>query len=169
MSESRESAVPVFDRELSLLSAAWASGNPRMSVLRAVETIAVSRMEISVFSVSKRLLGPDLERIYCSRPDVFPVGAQKSKRQTSWADQVLRDRHVFVGEGPLEMAAAFDSQEMSQAGIRSIINVPIVVSGKCVGVLNFGRERERVSPGEVLLGRFLAVAVTPLFLDEAKP
>jgi GAF domain-containing protein len=81
---------------------------------------------------------------------------------------VLRDGQVFVGEGPLELAAAFDSQEMSKAGLRSIINVPIVVLGKCVGVLNFGRESERVSPDEVLLGRFLAIAVTPLFLDEIK-
>lgn len=168
MSESRESVVSVRDRELSLLSAAWASGNPRMSVLRAVESIAVNRMEISVFSASKRLHGPELERIYSSRPDVFPVGASKSKRQTSWADLVLRDRQVFVGENPLELAAAFDSQEMANAGIRSIINVPIVLQGRCVGVLNFGRETERVSPSEVLLGRFLAVAVTPLFSDETR-
>ncbi len=168
MSTSRESAVAVYDRELCLLSAAWASGDPKQSVLRAVETIAVNRMEISVFSVSKRLHGLDLERIYCSRPDVFPIGAQKSKRQTSWADRVLRDGQVFVGEGALEMAAAFDSQEMSNAGLGSIINVPIVVGGTCVGVLNFGRESERVSAGEVLLGRFLAIAVTPLFVEAAQ-
>jgi GAF domain-containing protein len=47
------------------------------------------------------------------------------------------------------MAATFDSHEMSKAGIRSIINVPIVVLGRCVGVLSFRREDERFSPGEV--------------------
>jgi hypothetical protein len=59
------------------------------------------------------------------------------------------------------MAATLDSHEMSKAGIRSIINVPIVVLGRSVGVLSFRREDERFSPGEVLLGRFLAIAVTP--------
>jgi GAF domain-containing protein len=112
------------------------------------------------------LVGPELERIYTSRPDMYPLGARKSKRQTSWADQVIRHRVVFVGEGPLEMAAAFDNQEMANAGIRSIINVPIVIVGQCVGVLNFARDVERISPAEVLLGRFLGVAATQVFLDD---
>ena len=37
----------------------------------------------------------------------------------------MQRRQVFVGEGPLEMAAAFDDQErMAKLGIRWIINVP---------------------------------------------
>ena len=78
---------------------------------------------------------------------------------------MLQQRQVFVGEGALEMAAAFDDKEgMASVGVRSIINVPIVVQERCVGVLNFGRGVERVSPADVTLARFLALASTGAFL-----
>ena len=166
MSDLRDAGVSVHDQELALLATAQASQDRIQALLRAVETIAVNRMQLSVFSASRCLAGTELERIYSSRPDLYRVGAHKSKRQTTWADRVIRDRQVFVGEGPLEMAAAFDDQEMVKAGIGSIINVPIVLSGKCAGVLNFGCEPERVLPGQVLLARFLALAATPVFLPD---
>ena len=91
-------------------------------------------------------------------------GARTDKRQTSWGRQVLQEQKVFVGEGALEMAAAFDDKEgMSGVGVRSIINVPIVVQGRCVGVLDFGRGGERVSPADVTLARALGVAARPAF------
>lgn len=166
VNDLQDSTLRLNDQELSLLAAALASAERTQAVLRAVETIAVNRMDVSVFSASKCLAGFELERIYSSRPELYPVGARKSKRQTTWADRVIRDRQVFVGEGPLAMAAAFDDQEMAEAGIRSIINVPIVLLDACVGVLNFASDFDRISPAQVMLGRFLGVVATPVFLYE---
>jgi GAF domain-containing protein len=109
----------------------------------------------------------EVERIYCSLPDRYPLGARTNKRETSWGRQVLLERRVFVGEGALEMAAAFDDKEgMASVGVRSIINVPIVMRGQCLGVLNFGRGVERVSPVEVTVARFLGIACSAVFTTE---
>ncbi len=147
------------------MSAAIASTDLPQSLLKAIERIAAARMAVSIFSASSCFLETmELERIYSSRPDVYPVGVRKSKRQTNWAQCVLKDRQVFVGEGPLEMAAAFDDQErMASLGIRSIINVPVVVRDQCIGVLNFARSDVRVSAEEIAIGRLLGIAATVAF------
>ena len=151
--------------EVASISAAIASSDLPASLFKAIERIAAAHMSVSIFSASKCFLDTtELERIYSSRPDVYPVGVRKSKRQTNWAQYVLKDRQVFVGEGPLEMAAAFDDQErMASLGVRSIINVPVVVRDQSIGVLNFARSELRVSAEEIAIGRLLGIAATVAF------
>ena len=152
--------------EIASLAAGVAAANSRDGVFGAIERIASVRMKIAVFSVSTcNVAAMELERIYSSRPDVYPAGIRKSKRETAWGEQVLKEQRVFVGEGPLEMAAAFDDQErMASLGVRSIINVPVVVSERCLGVLNFARSVERVLPADVSLARVMALCASVVFM-----
>ncbi len=170
MNDHVEPSVPVAAHELAELTAALASGDPRNAVLRVVERLSTARMQTVVFSASRCFLGSmELERVYSSRPDLYPVGARKTKRETGWAQQVMRDHEVFVGEGALEMAAAFDDQEqMARAGVRSIINVPIVVDRACVAVLAFARHAERVAPADVLLAKLFGIAATAPFVHASR-
>ncbi len=168
MDASSEPRATLHAGEIALLATALAGVEARTDVLRAVERIAAARMQVTIFSASRCLPEAILQRIHSSRSDVYPVGARKSKRGTSWAEQVLRRRQVFIGEGPLEMAAAFDDQErMASVGIRSIINVPVVVGDRCLGVLNFARGAERVSSAEIVVARFLGVAASAVFVETA--
>jgi GAF domain-containing protein len=166
MSEDAASLASLRIPDLIALSAAIASSNLPVSLFQAIERIAAARMRTSIFSASTCF--PDtleLERIYSSRPDAYPVGERKSKRQTNWAQYVLKDRRVFVGEGPLEMAAAFDDQErMASLGIRSIINVPVVARDKLLGVLAFARSETRVSAEDLADARLLGIAATVAFM-----
>lgn len=170
MDPSGESKATFHAGELTLLATALAGVDARADVLRAVESIATARMQVTIFSASVFLPeAMELQRIHSSRPDVYPVGARKSKRGTSWAEQVLQRRQVFIGEGPLEMAAAFDDQErMASVGIRSIINVPVVVGDRCLGVLNFARGVERVSSAEIVVARLLGIAASAVFVDAGR-
>jgi GAF domain-containing protein len=167
MSSAVESVATLHAAEITLIADAMAAVDTREAVLSAVERIAAARMGVTVFSAAVCFLETmELERVYSSRPDVYPTGGRKSKRETSWGQQVIRDRQVFVGEGPLEMAAAFDDQErMASVGIRSIINVPIVVHDRCLAVLNFGRNAERILPGEVVIARFLGLVAAAVFVS----
>ncbi len=151
--------------ELSLLYDALGGRDPRGAVLKAIEQIAAARMQVTVFSASICLLDTlELDRVYSTLPAVYAVGARKSKRETGWARHVMQQRRVFVGEGPLEMAAAFDDQErMAKLGIRSIINVPFALRDEGLGVLAFGRGIERVRPAEVTLARLLGLAASAGF------
>lgn len=151
--------------DVTALTDALAAADPRTAVLQAIQSIAAERMSVTMFSASRCHVGSlELERIYSSDTTAYPVGLLKSKRGTSWARHVIQNRQVFVGEGPLEMAAAFDDQDkMAKLGLRSIINVPMTLPGGELGVLNFGRALERVSPADVTLARFLAIAASAGF------
>ena len=159
------SVATLHPEEVTSLAAALADADPLAAVLRVIHELAVAKMCVSVFSASRCLVEThELDRIYSSHPQAYPVGARKSKRETGWARQVIQNRQVFVGEGPLEMAAAFDDQErMAALGMRSIINVPIVLPGGGLGVLNFGRNVERVMPADVTTARFLGLVASAGF------
>ncbi len=165
-----ESDAALLPADISLLTSAISGADPRGAVLDAIEQIAVARMQITVFSASICFLDTlELERVHSSLPGAYAVGARKSKRETSWARHVMQRRQVFVGEGPLEMAAAFDDQErMAKLGIRSIINVPFALRDDGLGVLAFGRAVERVRPAEITLARMLGLAASAGFALSAR-
>jgi GAF domain-containing protein len=167
MSSVAESEATLSSLDIDAITAALASVDTRNAVLRVAERIATQRMQIVVFSASVcHLEAMEVERVYSSRPGTYRLGARTNKRQTSWGRQVLLERRVFVGEGALEMAAAFDDQEgMASVGVRSIINVPIVVRDRCLGVLNFGRGVERVGPADVAVARLLGIACSTAFVS----
>ena len=152
--------------EIDALAAALASPGVRDGVLRVVERISVQRMRATLFTASTCDADSiQVTRIYSSRPEAYPIGATTDKRLTSWGQQVLRQRRVFVGEGSLAMAAAFDDQVgMEKLGVRSIINVPVVVNDRCLGVLNFGFAGDRVSAQALTVARLLAIASSAAFV-----
>ena len=159
------SDATLHPEEVTALTAALAGADPLGAVLKVIHEIAVARIGVLVFSASRCFVDSlELKRLYSSHPDTYPIGARKNKRETSWAREVMIKRQVFVGEGPLEMAAAFDDQErMASLGLRSIINVPVTLPAGGLGVLNFGRSVERVMPADVTTARFLGVAASAGF------
>ena len=165
------SDVAVHAEEIDKLTAALASRTLRTSILAAVAEMSAARLGVILFSASIcHLDSLELERIYSSKPDTYPVGARESKRQTTWAQHVMRDGKVFVGEGSLAMAAAFDDQgRMEALGVHSIINVPIVLAGRSTGVINFGRASDRVSAEELVFARLLGVAAVAAFVEVSPP
>ena len=152
--------------DIDALAAAVASPDPLAGVLGVIERIALQRMRASLFTASTcDVESLQVTRVHSSRPDTYPMRATTNKRETSWGNQVLRQRRVFVGEGFLAMAAAFDDQaDMEKVGVRSIINVPVVVNDRCLGVLNFGFAEDRISARALTVARLLGIASSAAFL-----
>src|SRR5688500_18678363 len=53
-----------------------------------------------------------VRRVFSSRPDIYPVGGAKPKRDTDWGRQVLIEGRVFLGEGEEAIRAHFDDHAM---------------------------------------------------------
>ena len=88
----------------------------------------------------------------------YPVGGRKQKKATAWGQQVLIERRVFVGAGEAAITASFDdSALMFSLGVRSIINVPVVWRGACLGVLNFACPHSLVKAEQVAAARLLGL------------
>jgi hypothetical protein len=81
----------------------------------------------------------EVERLYSTHPGDSPVGGRKKKAATRWGQLVLIEQRVLVTQGLGELAETFDDHaRMAALGVRSLVNVPVVREGTCVGVLNFG-------------------------------
>lgn len=103
-----------------------------------------------------------VRRIFSSSPDAYPVGGSKPKRDTDWGRRVLLERRVFVGEGEAALRRHFDDHALILGlGVRSIVNVPIVLRGTCRGTMNLLFGEETVRPERLMLATLLGLVVTP--------
>jgi hypothetical protein len=103
-----------------------------------------------------------VQRLYSSDPIAYPVGGAKPKRDTAWGRQVLLERRLYCGQGAEDLRRDFaDHAVILGLGLRSVVNVPIVTGGECLGTLNFLWVQERVGPMQVALAELLGLIVTP--------
>ena len=106
----------------------------------------------------------EVERVHTNRPDVYPVGGRKQKAHTAWGDRVLVAMQTARASTADDVRAAFnDHATIIGLGLGSILNVPIVAGGRCVGTMNLCHVEGWYSANDertgVLLGSFLAAVL----------
>ena len=103
-----------------------------------------------------------VQRIFSSRPIEYPVGGSKPKRDTAWGRQVLLEGRRFEGEGEAAIRDHFaDHAVIFDLGLRSIVNVPILSRGRCVGTLNMLWAEAILTPERIATTRLLALMAAP--------
>lgn len=125
----------------ALAQAQRAPHQPR-AICAALETLSAKVIGHRLFTVM-RFDGArsEVQRIYSNMPDAYPPGGRKQKKATAWADHVLRDMKVFLGSGPDDIRSAFDDHEtILGLGLGSVLNIPVVYAGRCVGTMNLLHE-----------------------------
>jgi hypothetical protein len=109
-----------------------------------------------------------VQRLYSSDPVAYPVGGAKPKRDTAWGRQVLLEQRLYRGQGAEDLRRDFaDHAIILGLGLRSVVNVPIVAGGACLGTLNFLWADEHLGPRQVALAELLGLIVTPDWLPRA--
>lgn len=106
-----------------------------------------------------------LSRLYSSNPQAYPPGGGKDKRGTPWGRQVLLEHRLFIGEGVQAIRQAFDDHAAIAAlGLSSVINVPVVARGQCLGTLNFLMPQEQVSQDKSAAARLAGLLIVPALM-----
>ena len=105
----------------------------------------------------------ELQRIWSSRPDTYPVAGRKRKTMTPWTQQLLRRAEVFVGEGDDALRAVFaDSALILSMGLHAVVNVPLVrPDGRCFATFNALGTREAWTGEEIQQIALLAAFALP--------
>jgi hypothetical protein len=147
--------------DLSAFAEALRSPNQPLTICHAIEKLSGETIGHRLFTVM-RFDGDrsEVQRIHTSLPAVYPAGGRKKKKDTAWARHVLTDLEVFRGVGPADIVSAFDDHEtILGLGLGSVLNIPVVFKGRCVGTMNllhqagwYGPDDERIG---LLLGTFL--------------
>ena len=113
--------------------------------------------------------GTELQRIWSSDVDAYPVAGRKRKSWTPWSLQLLARAEVFVGEGPAALKEAFsDHALIASLGLQSIVNVPVLdEQGDCFATFNVLTPRASWEPRDIVAIRLLALLATPAVAREA--
>jgi GAF domain-containing protein len=116
------------------------------------DTVGAKLFTLMSFDFRKGLA----QRIYSNMPDAYPVSGSKPVNTTHWAEQVLEKRQTFVANDIEGIASVFDDHDLIRSlGCESVINVPIVIGGDVIGIINCLHEagyytQERVEAAEAL-------------------
>ncbi len=134
--------------------------------LRAIDTLAQRIFGHKLFTVMRLLAaGSEVERLYSSNPAAYPVGGRKQKQDTRWGQIVLNEGKPFIARNEDELRANFPDHELIfSLGIGSIMNIPIMFKGRCVGTMNVSGEAGQYGEADVRAGRILAGLTLPFIL-----
>ena len=149
-----------FD-DLADLVAALRGENHPARIFGAVEAVSADVIGHRLFTIMRFDADrSEVERVHTSMPAVYPVGGRKAKRDTAWSDHTLRDMKLFRASGADAIRAAFDDHAtILSLGLASVLNIPLVLAGRCVGTMNLLHEADWYTPQDeptgLLLGAFL--------------
>jgi hypothetical protein len=130
-------------------------------IFRAVETLSAAVIGHRLFTIMRfDAARAEVERVHTSMPTVYPVGGRKAKKDTPWSDHTLRDMQVFRASGADAIRSAFDDHTtIASLGLESVLNIPLVLAGRCIGTMNLLHEAgwytAQDEPTGLLLGAFL--------------
>lgn len=112
--------------------------------------------------------GATMVRAWSSCPAVFPVGGRKpvDNANAAWAETIMRDRRPLVCDDPAALRRFFfDHADLAALDCGAGINLPVVLGGQVIGVVNVFHQahwftQERVSNAKAVL----ALMYPPLLL-----
>ena len=161
----RETSVPFDLGIIEQCAAALSSADQPQATLAVIHHLGMTLPGHCLFSVNAfRAETMEVERIYSSNVQAYPVGGRKQKKATAWGQQVLLDRQLFVGEGDAAIRTAFNDHElMFSLGVHSIINVPVVWRDTCLGVLNFACPMTQIDAPQIAAARWFGLMAVPVF------
>ncbi|MEM8624590.1 MAG: GAF domain-containing protein [Pseudomonadota bacterium] len=109
-----------------------------LEACRLAEAAALSMIGHQLFTVMR--LHPEVmevERLYSSRPDAYPPGGRKAKRDTPWGAHVLTAGKPYLGRGADDIRWAFDDHAVILGlGLETVINLPLRQDGVVIGTMN---------------------------------
>jgi GAF domain-containing protein len=153
--------------DLTAVLDATASASEPDGVFRAVEALAQKTIGFRLFTIMRlHAENAEVERLYSSLPDSYPVSGRKPKQGTPWGEQVLDRGEVFIANSPEEVRSAFADYELIfSLGIGAIMNVPIRLRGRSLGTMNVCSEAGGFSDADRAPGRLLAGLLLPALLS----
>lgn len=141
------------------------------AAFRAIDAYAHASLAHALCTINRYDAGAmRVVRLYSSNPEAYPPGGSKDKAGTAWGRHVLQERQVFIGEGEGAIREFFDDHDAIRAlGLRSVINVPVVYGGACLGTVNFLMPRPAVSDADVHAARLAGLLALPAFQALERP
>jgi hypothetical protein len=157
---------PLTVGDLAHLAAIAADTADPHALFAAADLLVQRTIGHKLFTVTRvHARTQEVERLYSTNVQAYPVGGRKQKQDTHWGRVVLMEGRVFVARTPQEIRQAFpDHERLDSLGIGSIMNVPIAFAGRGLGVMNVSHEANWFTSEDAGHGRVIAALLTPALL-----
>jgi hypothetical protein len=155
--------------DASLLGAALRAPDQPLRICRALDKMSGEVIGHRLFTVM-RFHGAqsEVERIYSNMPSPYPAGGRKKKKDTAWAARVLGEMKVFRGAGADDIRSAFDDHAtILGLGLGSVLNIPVVFGGRCLGTMNLLHQTGWYRAEDERTGLSLAAFLIPVLLGDS--
>jgi hypothetical protein len=107
----------------------------------------------------------DMERLYCTVPGRYPMGARKPMRRGPWFERVVEQGEVFIASGADAIRATFtDHEALAELGCASTMCVPVRHLGRTLGTMNLNGEEGHYGDRQAALAQPFATLAVPAFL-----
>jgi hypothetical protein len=136
------------------------------AIYRAVEELSAEVIGHRLFTIMRLCSGgSEVERVHTSMPAVYPMGGRKRKAQTPWAHRVLGELKIYRAVDADGIRTAFDDHKtILGLGLGSVLNVPVVFRGRCLGTMNLLHEPGWYGHDNESTGTLLASFLIPALL-----
>jgi GAF domain-containing protein len=150
--------------DFALLAAALRAADQPLRICQALEGVSGEVIGHRLFTVMRfHRERAEVERIYSNRPSAYPPGGRKKKKDTAWAARVLGDMKVFRGNDAADIRSVFDDHAtILGLGLGSVLNIPVVFDGRCLGTMNLLHQAGWYRPEDERAGLLLAAFLIPV-------
>ena len=136
------------------------AGQSPQALFEAIAQVAARRVNAGLVTAMRHHAAEQqVERLYSSNTQAYPVGGRKQKRDTGWSRKVLAEHQVLLSAGDDGIRESFEDHAIIFGlGLHSCVNVPLVSQGQCVGTLNVLRAQADWNADEIAVARALGLA-----------
>ncbi|WP_201863040.1 GAF domain-containing protein [Microvirga soli] len=117
---------------------AWAAPDQPIATIQAAGEAFAKAVGYRLYTVTRMLSdGLEVERVYSTNTDVYPVGGRKPVLPNAYTQRVRGDMQPFLAKTPAEFAPLFpDHKTITDLGLGCVMNLPIVFGGTMLGTVN---------------------------------
>jgi hypothetical protein len=149
---------------LEILTALEQPGQPAV-IFTALDRLTKSLVGHQLFTLLT-VDGDEVARVYSNRPAEYAVSGRKPMGKTPWGDLVLKSCKPYLGRDKQGIRwAFFDHALIESMGLGSVINIPVVYDGACLGTMNLLDAEHHYRPEHVAPVAALAPLLIPAFLE----
>lgn len=118
---------------------------------RLVEEICRRAFGFRLLTVLRHKAGqPEIERVYSSQPETYPIGIRKPMGATPWGKIVLDQGQGWWGEGEQTIRWAFpDATKILSLGCESCLCAPVLDRGQVIAVLSLNDAQGAYRPEDL--------------------
>lgn len=106
------------------------------------------------------------ERLYSSRPELYPARGRKAFTDAPTQRRVAETRQPYIGRDAADIRRDFpDHDKIFALGCESILNMPVLWRGRALGQVNLLHEARHFTIEHLPVARALVQMIIPAFID----